>query len=61
MKNLSPQFEVKHISEEDWNRVSEKAFLKSLLNNFTHITPIISEMYKGKEIVTSKAIFRIKN
>jgi hypothetical protein len=54
------QFEVKYSHQEDWNDVSETAFLQSLLDNFNHITPVISEMLQGKEIVTSIAIFRIK-
>jgi hypothetical protein len=60
IKFKMPQFEVKNIHEEDWNEVSEKAVLQSLLDNFNRITPIISEMFQGKEIVTSTAIFRIK-
>ena len=60
MKNLMPQFEVKNISENDWNEVSEKTFLKSLLDRFTRIAPVKSDLYKGKEIATSTAIFRIK-
>ena len=56
-----PQFELKHYHEEDWIEVSETAFLQSLLDNFSRITPIISEMLQGREIVASNAIFRIKN
>jgi hypothetical protein len=55
-----PQFEVKYFHEEDWNEVSETAFLQSLLDNFNRITPVISEMFHGKEIVTPTAVFRIK-
>ncbi len=61
MKFKMPQFEVKCFHEEDWQEVSETAFLQSLLDNFNRITPTISEMFQGKEIVTSTAIFRIKN
>ncbi len=60
IKFKMPQFEVKYFHEEDWNEVSETAFLQSLLDNFNRITPIIGEMFQGKEIVTSTAIFRIK-
>ena len=61
IKFKMPQFEVKYIHEGDWSEVSETAFLQNLLDNFNRITPIISEMFQGKEIVTSAAIFRIKN
>ena len=56
-----PQFEVKYFNEKDWKNVSEKTFLLSLQDTFTRITPILSEMFQGKEIETPSVIYRIKS
>jgi hypothetical protein len=55
-----PQFEIKNFSENDWNRVSEKDFLIKLVNTFELITPVLSELFQGKEIITNFCIYRIK-
>ena len=55
-----PQFEIKNYSENDWNRVSEKDFLLKLMDNFEMITPVLSDMLQGKEIITNFCIYRIK-
>jgi len=61
MKFKMPQFEVKYSYEKEWKKVTEKAFLESLLDTFTRITPMLSEMFQGKEIITPFAIYRIIN
>jgi hypothetical protein len=55
-----PKFEIKNFSENDWNRVSEKDFLLELVDNFELITPVLSDMLQGKEIITNFCIYRIK-
>ena len=55
-----PQFEIKNISENDWEKVSERDFLEKLLDSFKLITPVLSQMFHGKEIITHNCIFRIK-
>ena len=55
-----PQFEIKNFSENDWNRVSEKDFLLKLVDTFELITPVLSDLIQGKEIITNYRIYRIK-
>ncbi len=56
----SPKFEIKNFSENDWNRVSEKDFLLKLVDTFELITPVLSDLLQGKEIITNFCIYRIK-
>ena len=59
MKSKELQFEVKYPYNGDWIEVSENVFLRDLLNDFDRITPIITEMLEGREIVSQSAAFRI--
>ena len=54
------QYEVKYLYKEEWEDISEGTVLINLLDSFNPITPILSEMVRGKEIVTSQAIYRMK-
>ncbi len=56
-----PQFEIKDSSEKDWKKVSEKDFLMKLVENFDPITPILREMFRGKDFIARKCIYRIQN
>ena len=56
-----PQFEIKHSSEKDWKKVSEKDFLIKLLENFDPITPVLRDMFQGKDLITCNCIYRIQN
>jgi hypothetical protein len=55
-----PQFEIKCFSENDWKAVSEIYFLEKLLDNYVIITPVLGQMFNGKEVITRDCIFRIK-
>ena len=55
-----PKFEIKNFSENDWNRISEKDFLLKLMDTFELITPVLSDLIQGKEIITNYRIYRIK-
>ena len=56
-----PQFEIKYFCENDWKKVSEKDFLIKLLDNFTPITPVLSKMFQGKEIIIRDCMYRIQS
>ena len=56
-----PQFEIKELSEKDWKKVSEKDFLIKLVEDFDPITPILRDMFRGKDLITRKCIYRIQN
>ena len=55
-----PEFEIKNFNENDWKRVSEKDFLIKLADTFELITPVLTEMFQGKEISTRDCIYRIR-
>jgi len=56
-----PQFEIKDFDEKDWKKVSERDFLIKLADTFETITPVLFEIFRGKEIMTCDCICRVKN
>ena len=54
-------FEVKSFGENCWQEASEKMVLDKLSENFNPITPVITEMLQGNEIVAETEIYRIKS
>ena len=54
------QFEVKHLDAKNWRYISEVAALEILQNNYYRITPILSQILRGKEITTPDGIFSIR-
>ena len=54
------QFEVKYSNHEHWETISEKIVMERLLDTFSLVTPVISEMMKGKYAHTSHGIYRMK-
>jgi hypothetical protein len=55
-----PQFEIKNISGTDWEKVSEKEFLSKLSDEFNLITPVLNDIFQGKEIINLDFIYRIR-
>jgi hypothetical protein len=53
-------FEVKKIGEEKWQKISEKIVLEKLADCFDPVTPIITKMLAGNEIVLQQEIYRIR-
>ena len=56
-----PYYEAKRIGEHEWQKISEKAVMERLVDSFEPVTPIISKMLRGEEIVVSREIYRVKN
>jgi hypothetical protein len=56
-----PCYEAKHIGENEWQKISEKIVMERLVDSFDPVTPIISKMLRGQEIVVSREIYRVKN
>ena len=54
------QYEIKQMGRDGWKMVSEANALELLQDNFTKIAPIIADMLKGKEVIVSKGILRIR-
>ena len=54
-------YEVRHIGEHEWHKISEKIVIERLVDNFDPVTPIISRMLMGEEIIVSQEVFRVVN
>ena len=55
------QYEFKDSNSGDWQEVSEIIALGKLADEYDRLTPLLSEMLQGKEIITAEGIFRMKN
>jgi hypothetical protein len=55
------QYEFKDYNSDDWQEVSEIIVLAKLAELYDRLTPLLSEMLEGKEIITAEGIFRMKN
>ena len=54
-------YEVRHIGEHEWHKISEKTVFDRLVDSYDPVTPIISRMLRGAEIIVSQDIFRVIN
>ena len=54
------EFEVKYLNNTHWETVSEKIVMERLVDTFSLVTPVISEMIKGKYAYTPHGIYRMK-
>jgi len=54
-------FEVKKFGDYNWQEVSEKMVLDKLAENFNPITPILTKMLQGNEIIAEAEIYRIRS
>ncbi len=53
-------FEVKKVGEENWREIPEKMVLEKLIDHFNPVSPIISKMLQGNEVVAETEIYRIR-
>ena len=56
-----PKYEVWNVDGELWEDVSEKNLMETLVDIFDQITPILTEILHGKEVITPYGIYRLKN
>ena len=54
------QYEFKDSNGDSWQKVSETFVLEKLADVFDPLTPLLSEMLQGKEVITSEGVFRMK-
>ena len=54
------EFEVKYFNNAHWEKVSEKIVMERLLDTFALVTPVITEMMKGKYAYTPYGVYRMK-
>ena len=55
-----PSYEVKYHDSQKWEKISETKVLGKLHETFGQVTTVIQEMIKGNQVLTPKAVFRIK-
>ncbi len=58
-KIILPCYEVRHIDDHEWHKISEKTVMERLVDSFDQVTPIISRMLKGEEVIVSQEIYRL--
>ena len=58
MSNLEARYQIKDREKDAWEDVSEKAILESLATRFDRLTPILSELLQGTEIITAHESYR---
>ena len=56
-----PKYEVRNVDEERWEDVSEKNFMETLVDIFDQVTPIMTDILHGKEVITPYGIYRLKD
>jgi hypothetical protein len=61
IKTELTHYEVRHINDQEWNKISEKTVMERLVDSFDPVTPIISKMLMGEEIIVSQEIYRAIN
>ena len=58
MINLGTRYQIKETEKNTWEDVSEKTILESLATRFDRLTPVLSELLQGKEIITAHESYR---
>jgi hypothetical protein len=56
-----PKYEVRNVDGGRWKDVSEKNFMETLVDVFDLVTPILTDILHGKEVITPYGIYRLKN
>ena len=54
------RYEVRNVSENEWQKTSEISVLEKLTENFDAVTPVIMKMMSGEEIRTSHEVYRYR-
>ncbi|CAB1066051.1 hypothetical protein D1BOALGB6SA_10850 [Olavius sp. associated proteobacterium Delta 1] len=54
-------FEVRKFGEEKWQEIPERMVLERLADSYYLVTPIITKMLQGNEIVAETEIYRIRS
>jgi hypothetical protein len=55
-----PLYEAKFSETEEWREISEVELMEGLYGVFDKVTPALQEMMDGKEIITPRAVYRLK-
>ena len=61
MKFQISTFEVRKFGEDKWREIPEKIVLEKLVDCFDPVTPAITKMLEGNELITHQEIYRIRS
>jgi len=53
-----PAYEFRHFGDRGWYKISEKAVMERLAESFDPVSPILSRIIRGEEIIISEEIYR---
>ena len=58
MNYVATRYQIKESEKDTWEDVSEKTILESLATRVDRLTPGLSQILKGKEIITAHESYR---
>jgi len=58
MNIITARYQIKESEKNTWEDVSESTILEMLATRFDRLTPILSELLRGKEIITAHESYR---
>ena len=61
MNFITARYQIKESEKNTWEDVSESTILEMLATRFDRLTPILSELLQGKEIITAHESYRRLN
>jgi hypothetical protein len=53
-----PAYELRHFGDRRWYKISEKTVMERLAESFNPVSPILSRLIQGEEIIISEEIYR---
>ena len=56
-----PKYEVRNVDGGLWEDISEKNFMETLVDIFDQVSPIMTDILHGQEVITRYGIYRLKN
>ena len=58
MNNSVTRYQIKEVENNTWKDGSEKTVLESLATRFDRLTPVLSKLLQGEEIITAHESYR---
>jgi hypothetical protein len=55
---METRYQVKKSGMDKWEDVSEKTIMEQLADRFDPVTPVLSKILQGKEIITPHETYR---
>ena len=56
-----PQYEVRFHDRAQWEEISEIELMHRLNESYDPVTPAIKQIIEGEQVLTTDAVFRLKN